>query len=472
MKDTLKNIFYNGIYQLVIIVLPLLTVPYVSRVLGAQKMGINSLVNSIPILLTTVILFGMNQLGVKTIAQSKFAERRKNFVQLWLIQAIIGLVTIILFITITTTFSKYARYYLLEVPFLIGSLIDISWYFVGIGQIKKVIVRNSIIKLIIVSSIFLLVRTKDDLWIYLLINSVTYLANIIFWISIKKEFGTIFKRKEFVLNKSLFISAVTVAIPTIAAQLYISFDQTLVGWIAGAKQLSYYALTQQMARAFITLIGSVSTVLMPKMASIIVDRNSNNSLVPLLKKSLNYTMLGSCLIVSLIVPNAKLFVTWFWGNTYEPMALDMSIGCLIIIFVSVGGVFANQYTLSRGLYRTFATPYYVGAIISLSMNLTLVPHLKSLGGTITIVLTELVVCVMRVVLVRKELPIGNLLKSNINYITSGLIAIIIGYLIPNFSNNQFILLVGKGSIILSCYFLLLLFMQDEFFTDIRSLIRK
>ncbi|PRO82084.1 teichoic acid transporter [Lactiplantibacillus pentosus] len=470
MKETLRNIFYNGLYQLIIIILPLLTVPYVSRILGAQGMGINSLINSIPMLLTTVIIFGMNQLGVKVIAQSSIEERRKNFVQLWLIQALVGTIIIGMFILVTVIFSDYAFYYLLEVPFLLGSLIDISWYFIGIGQIKKVILRNSLIKFIIVSFIFMLVHSKNDLWIYLLINSVTYLANFIFWISLKKDFGIVFEKNEVHFNKLFFFDALTVALPTVAAQLYISFDQTLVGWLAGPKQLSYYALTQQMARAFITLIGSVSTVLMPKMASIIVEEKNRQAIIPLLKKSLNYTLLGSCLIVSLIIPNSKLFVTWFWGDAYTPMALDMAMGCLIVIFVSLGGVFANQYTLSRGLYKKFALPYYIGAIFSLTMNIILVPQLQSFGGTLTIILTELLVCIIRIGLVRGELPISKLLKNDVNYLIAGIVTIIIGYLLPTAVSNQFISLLFRGFIGVGSYLIVLFLMKDELFTDMKKLI--
>ncbi|ERJ48154.1 oligosaccharide flippase family protein [Lactiplantibacillus plantarum] len=469
MKDTLKNILYNGLYQLVIIILPLLTVPYVSRILGSRGMGINSLINSIPLLLTTIIIFGMNQLGVKVIAQSGSNDRRKNFVQLWLIQAIVGVLVILLF-TVCSFFSHYAKYYLLEIPFLFGSLIDISWYYIGKGQIKKVILRNSLIKVLIVSSIFIFVRSANDLWIYLLINSITYLANFIFWVSLKSEFGRIFVREEVSFNRKYFLDAITVALPTIAAQLYVSFDQSLVGWLAGPRQLSFYALTQQMSRSFITLIGSVSTVLMPKMASISLQENGTQSVLVLLKKSLSYTSLVSTLIVSIIISNAKIFVVWFWGDSFAPMAVDMALGCLIVFFVSVGGVFSNQYTLSKGLYKSYALPYYIGAVFSLTLNLLLVPHFKSLGGTVTIVLTEFLVCVIRVIVLKDRLPVISLISQCRNYILAGIVTTVLVSLLPQLPGSLFLSLVFRSSCGVVLFMACLIVLKDDILVDINYIL--
>ncbi|MEJ1294743.1 oligosaccharide flippase family protein [Latilactobacillus sakei] len=294
MKKIFSNIMYNGIYQLLIIVLPFITVPYISRVLGAESVGVYSYVNSIPTFLSVVILMGMNQLGAREIAQSNRETIWSRFLGLWKIQAFVGVVVIILYTLVVIFTLDYKFYFLLEVPFLIGYILDISWFFIGLGEIKKVVIRNTSIKLILITSIFIFVHNPDDLWIYVLINSITYLANIIFWFSLKHEIKLI-QTIDITPTKIKFNywkKAIIVAIPMIATQLYTSFDQTLVKWLAGAVQLAYYSQSQMIARAVVGVVTSVSMVLMPKMAQIQASgdsENHNKSIFKLVKISLDYT---------------------------------------------------------------------------------------------------------------------------------------------------------------------------------------
>ncbi|OEH90014.1 hypothetical protein ATO00_07105 [Loigolactobacillus coryniformis subsp. coryniformis] len=154
MKKTFSDIIYNGLYQLFIIIIPIITVPYVSRVLGAHALGIYGYVYSIITFLSVLIAVGMNQLGPKVIAQTNRELRLKRFKQLWFIQFITGLIVIIVFICVTILLLPYKQYFLLEIPFLVGYVLDISWYFIGIGEIKKVVLRNTLIKMFALVLIF------------------------------------------------------------------------------------------------------------------------------------------------------------------------------------------------------------------------------------------------------------------------------------------------------------------------------
>lgn len=450
MKRTIENIIYNGVYQVFILFLPLMTVPYVSRVLGSENMGINSLVNSIPLLLSSVIMFGMNQFGVREIAQTKSEMVSKVFAELWLIQLIIGVLILVLFSSYFFSPVPFQKYYLLEIPFLIGSILDISWLFIGLGEIKQVVLRNTMIKIIIVSSIFIFVRGNGDLWIYLLINSLTYLANIIFWYRGHKILKNFLNIGYFKFNIKYFKNAAIVALPGLASQLYISFDQTLVGIMAGPTQLSYYALPQQMFRSLITLVGSVSTVLMPKMAELL-NKNRLDDVKRLLQKSYRFTLIVSFLITIELISNSTIFVRWFWGDGYNSMKTNLALGSLIIIFVSIGGVFANQFTLSKGLFMSYSVPYYVGAVVSIALNFILVPIFRSLGGTVTIVVTELVVFILRIFVLRNHLDVRYIVQGSQRY---AILAIIICVVFSNFHftlNSDFFSLILNGSLILAIY---------------------
>src|SRR5699024_5107415 len=116
--------------QLLILALPIITMPYVSRVLGRQALGKYSFVSSIAMLLSYVILMGMNQLGARVIARTTKDDGKlsKNFFELWQIQLLVGCLVIAGY-TIFSLYSSYRRYLLLNIPYLIAFALDISWFF-------------------------------------------------------------------------------------------------------------------------------------------------------------------------------------------------------------------------------------------------------------------------------------------------------------------------------------------------------
>ena len=454
MKKTTSDILYNGLYQVIILILPFMTQPYLYRVMHEEAMGINVLINSIPSLLSVVIMFGMNQFGVRTMAQAKREDRAQTFGRLWMVQLVVGMIVIALYTLIVVFFLDYKFYYLLEIPYLLGFTIDISWCFIGLGDIKKVILRNTLIKLLIVSSVFLLIHSPKDLWIYLLINSITYLANIIFWIDLPHLLGHMPKAHEYSWVKHYFVQALIITLPTIATQLYISFDQQLVGRLSNVIQLNYYAYPQSLARAIIAVAGSVSSVLMPEMARMLSNsKDGHHNAVRLLKTSLDYTLVLSTYLCVAFMINADKFTHWFWATTGTTMGWNMFWGSLIIIFVSYGGVLANQYTLSRGLFKIYSIPYYVGAVISVTLNVALIPHFGSLGATFVIVFTEGTVLFLRTFLIRHELPLRQVVAGEWTTVVSGLVTLFIGVMVPVNTSSLFVDLVIQ-TIMLTLVFLI------------------
>ncbi|GEP21941.1 polysaccharide biosynthesis family protein [Latilactobacillus sakei subsp. carnosus DSM 15831] len=477
MKKIFSNIMYNGIYQLLIIVLPFITVPYISRVLGAESVGVYSYVNSIPTFLSVVILMGMNQLGAREIAQSNRETIWSRFLGLWKIQAFVGVVVIILYTLVVIFTLDYKFYFLLEVPFLIGYILDISWFFIGLGEIKKVVIRNTSIKLILITSIFIFVHNPDDLWIYVLINSITYLANIIFWFSLKHEIKLI-QTIDITPTKIKFNywkKAIIVAIPMIATQLYTSFDQTLVKWLAGAVQLAYYSQSQMIARAVVGVVTSVSMVLMPKMAQIQASgdsENHNKSIFKLVKISLDYTAIVALYFTAALMINSAVFVPWFYGTKFTDMTQNMFWVSLIVIFISYGGVFANQYTLSQGKYVKFAIPYLIGAIFSILANIFLVPLYGSLGATGVIVGTELIVCLLRIVLVIGDFKKVGIFNDQLKYILTFIITLGLGLLLPIRVSNPLVTLIAQTILSTIVYFVLLIVLKTRVTNDGKQLLRR
>ena len=173
------------------ILIPIITIPYASRVLGAEGIGASSYTNSIAIFFTVLCVFGINNYGSKMIAyvRGDYKKISNQFWNIWFLQLVMSLIAgtiyIISFVILDILGMRFL--FIMQFPWILASLIDISWFFVGIEDFKKIVTRNVLVKVLGLILIFILVKSKADLWIYVLINSLcAFLGNLIFWILISK----------------------------------------------------------------------------------------------------------------------------------------------------------------------------------------------------------------------------------------------------------------------------------------------
>ena len=192
MKNSVKkNYIYNLIYQILVIILPLITAPYISRVLGAENIGIYSYTTSIS---AYFILFG--SLGISLYAQREIAyhqdnkkKNSKTFLEIIILRAITMLISITIFCVTFTTNGEYSFFYKILIIELIAQCFDISWFFSGLEEFKKTVIRNLIVKCISVVAIFLLVKTPEDLDLYFGIYVLSaFIGNISLWFYLPKYF--------------------------------------------------------------------------------------------------------------------------------------------------------------------------------------------------------------------------------------------------------------------------------------------
>jgi len=188
-KSVTKNYIYNLTYQILVLILPLITTPYVSRILGAENIGIYSYTLSIS---AYFILFG--SLGVALYGQREIAYSQKDknqyskvFWEIVIFRNITMLISIILFCLVFANGNQYQMYYKILVLELIGNCLDISWFFQGLEEFKKTVMRNMLIKFVSVISIFVFVKTQADLYKYFLIYVLSILiGNGSLWLYLPK----------------------------------------------------------------------------------------------------------------------------------------------------------------------------------------------------------------------------------------------------------------------------------------------
>lgn len=268
-KSVAKNYTYNLIYQILVMIIPLITTPYVSRTLGAEAIGIYSYTLSIA---TYFVLFG--SLGIALYAQREIAyvqddkeKRSKVFWEIVILRLITMSISMLFFYITFVQGQQYQLYYKVLLLQLLSVMLDISWFFQGMEEFKKTVIRNGIVKWITVIAILVFIKTPEDLTKYILIYVLgNVLGNASLWLYLPKMIKKI-KLKELTLRRHIK-PVFQLFIPQIAIQVYTVLDKTMIGKIVADKaELGYYEQSYKIINFLITITTSLGAVMVPRMAN-------------------------------------------------------------------------------------------------------------------------------------------------------------------------------------------------------------
>ncbi|WP_255302316.1 lipopolysaccharide biosynthesis protein [Bacillus cereus] len=177
MKKLTSNYIFVLLYNLITIITPLFTTPYVSRVLGAGNIGVDAYVNSIVQIFLVFIILNIGVYGRKQIASAQTKELvHEEFYSIYSVQFMTTFIVMFFYFLYVNQVSNFQNIFLLYGITLAATGLDIAWYFIGLEKVKHIMIRNILVRLLSIVSIFLFVKNKDDLWVFVLINSVTLLA--------------------------------------------------------------------------------------------------------------------------------------------------------------------------------------------------------------------------------------------------------------------------------------------------------
>lgn len=471
MKKTFLNILYNAVYQIFLVLVPLITVPYLSRILGPKTYGIYSNVNNIVQFLMIFCTLSVSYIGMRTISQTRAfgsqADLTEAFWGLWYFQALAGFVTIVIVVCLTSFFHiKYWNYLLLMVPYLISAQVDISWFFQGLADFGRVVLKNTAVKLVSVVLILLWVKQPSDLWKYMLIMSVsTMLGSFVFWLDIRRYVGR--PVRHFYQYKTTVNAIITLLIPQIATQIYTSLDKPILGLFQNSTQVAYYDNSQRISNMVLGIVTSISLVIMPKMAG-----EGKKEQRVILKKSLEATVMLGTMFAVIIMANTKEFVPFFFGSKFIPMTPLMFFFALTIVMIPTGGVFANQFALANHRDRDYAIPVIIGAFLEVILSYFLDRWYGATGAMIAILVTEFIVLLLRLWIVRDGYDFKYSFKEIPKYLVISAIVLAVGLFIPQIVSSAFFNMVLKSVIMFVLYVALMFLMKLDFNQDIIMLLKK
>ena len=384
----LKNYLYNLSYQILTIILPIITVPYVTRIFTSEALGNYVFYNSIVSYFSLFAMLGIGVYGTKQIAAA--SDVSSTFWNIYAIQLIASILAISVYVIAIFSIPQLGG----VIPLIVGitlfaKMIDISWLFSGKEDFKKITIRNVVTRIIGVISIFTFVKSSDDLYLYVfLIVIFDFLGQFVMWMPAKK----FIKRPSFntkIMKKNLH-PIVLLFLPQVAISLYVVLDRTLLGLLGSYSDVGIYEQGQKLISILLKVVSSLGVVMLPRVANLLSERRDKEAQNMVKFSFILYNLIIFPMIFGLIAVN-EVFVKLFLGKNFQDVKYVLYIVVINIMFVGWTNILGFQVLVVRNKNKEFMLSTTIPAFVSVVVNIAVIPFFGYIGASITSVVVDILV---------------------------------------------------------------------------------
>lgn len=425
MSSIRRNFMYNLLYQIIIMFIPLITIPYVSRIFQNSGIGIYSYSLSITQYFIMFGTLGITLYGSREVAYVK--EDRKTLSRTFWEITILKIGTtagaLILYCVICYLANKSLVIYGIQSINIIAAMIDITWLYTGMEDFKRIVLKNLFIRVLGVISIFLFVKSYNDLYLFIGINAMSVLVgNLLMWFGISEYIDKVSISNNGI--RSRIKPVIKIFIPQIAIQIYSVVDKTMLGYFTDMSQVGLYEQSQKIIVLILSIVTTLGTVMMPRMSNIYAN-NENKKMEYYLNKIL-VLVLGISIPTSFgIAAISEQMVPWFLGDSFKGASILIAILSPIIIFISISNVLGMQYLMPSNRVYEFTKSVVAGAIVNIILNIILINKFKAIGACISTVFAECVVTSLQCKYLSDKIKVSSIRDSCTKYLLSSIIMMII-----------------------------------------------
>ncbi|GBG96541.1 oligosaccharide flippase family protein [Lactococcus termiticola] len=467
----IKNMTLSTFYQLMGVLVPLVTAPYVSRVLGSSGLGINAFTASILSYFALFAALGIQAYGNREIAyhQNDVKARSKIFWELVILQAAASLIAILAFFIFLAFQRQYQVYFLLQALTLVSAMVNISWFFMGLENFEIIVFRYTILNLIIVILTFVLVRRPGDLWIYILLMMGSFLlANLSVWPFLKRELVRV-SIKELELRPHIG-PAVALLVPQIATTAYMNINKSMLGWMDSSSSVAYFTQADMIVRTAFTAVSSFAAAFLPRLSNLFSEGKIEEG-KKLILQSLQLMYVMSFLAIAGIIGVSSNFAVFFFGKGFEAVGNLMAIEASVILFFGIAVVLRSQYLMAVRRTKEITIASILALLINIIFNFPLIPLLGALGATITVMFTEAMVTFYLLWTVRQNFRYRDLFHQIWKYLIAAGLAYLVVVSINQHSSATLISFVIQALSGTAVYVLVLYLIKAPIVSLIASIIQ-
>lgn len=394
-----KNFAYKGLLTIANPIMGIITFPYISRVLGVENVG---LVNFVDNTISYFLLFatmGIGSIGVRAIAAAKGSQEEldKTFSNLFGMNLLFTLVVLgvyTLLIGMVPKFSQYTELFYIGTAKILFSSLLIEWFFNGIEDFKYITVRTLLIRTLYIASVFLIIKGPQDYKLYFIMTTAVVIINAVVNLFYSRKFVRINLNQLF--SSKFFKENILLGIYAIMTSMYLTFNVMYLGLVSDNVEVGYYTSAFKLYNLILSVFTAFTSVMLPRMSSLIAEGNDERART-LLNRSFDFVVhfaIPLFLCGGVLAPE---IIYLLCGSGYEGAILPMRIIMPAIVFVAIAQIIAVQIIMPLKRDKVLLGASLSGAFISLIINITIVPHLHSLGSAIVLLVSEFVVTLIYVI---------------------------------------------------------------------------
>lgn len=396
-KSLLENYIYSALFQVFRVISPVITIPYITRVLDSDGIGAFAYTNSIVNIFVMCGVLGINAYGGRIIAYNRdnFDKKSVLFWELFFLNLITNLIAFVIFIVFVQFSPEELKLlFYIQIFIFLTSIFETAWFFRGIEEFKVISARLFMTRLLGIIAIFAFVKTENDLPLYTFIISISgFIGCIFLWAQIKKEI-------KFVLPKiknifSHFVPTLNMFLPLIGAYLFVTIDKIMVGSMVGLEEAGIYEMGDRLIKVILPLIVSFTFVMSPRISNSIANKEFDKIDFYTQRSftAISYLSIPICLGIMAI---SKEFTPWFMGENFSSSYLIMNILACTLILTAWRGIAGTQILIPFEKEKICALITLIGIIVKVAINFMVIPVYKGAGAAVSTVVAELLITIISI----------------------------------------------------------------------------
>lgn len=474
MKSLKKNAVLNFIRSFMSLIFPLITFPYVSRILAPDGIGKVEYSNSIASYFTLLAGLGIGTYGVREVA-----KRRDNQYSLDKFSS-----EIFTLLTLTTAVSCFLYFCLIfAVPHLhdynvflmlaslniVFSTLGIGWFYAGLEEYSYITTRTIIFQIVSIILLFTLVKTKEDALMYLFIGVISSTgSNILNLIHARK-----FTKLRFVNpNLKAHIPSLMLLFGiSVISSVYNTLDTTMIGSLSTNTEVGFYNAATKINKIVLNLITSISYVVFPRLSY--YAEHDRKEFKNLINKSVIFIL---CISIPSVVGLNLLslpIMSILCGEKFLAAIPTMKIMNPIILIIAISNFIGAQIFIPLKKEKITIRAVTTAACVNFILNFILIRKYQSFGAALSTIIAETIVLTHQIIFGKEWFNIRKILINTVEFIISALVMAVFVILIKNsFINIKFQLVLGIVCGAVIYYAVLLLFRNELILTITKQFINK
>lgn len=456
---------------------PLITFPYVCRVIEADGIGQINFFQSIISYISLFTCLGIPMYAIREIARdrSDVVQMNRTAMEILLLHSMLTLVGYAIVAILCLTVPQIQ----VNIPlFLILSLtifftaIGCEWFYQGIEDFKYITIRGLIIKTVSVVLLFIFVKSKTDLLYYGCYTVFGVLGGNIF---------NFFRLRKYIHRENIIFSelhikrhikpVLKVFSFSVVTSIYLQLNTVLLGFLKNALAVGYFAAATKVMQMLLTMSACLGSVMMPR-ASHLIAENREDEFNRLIQKSYDFTLAIALPMTIGLIFCAPSLITALCGVKFEHSILPSQIIAPIILMVAISNVFGIQVLFPKGKINIVTLCCGIGAVADLILNLCLIPFFSYIGTSIAYLGAEVATTVSMYFIGRKYIPIIYFKKSHLTYALGCVVMALALYGISLLQLPTLTILLLQGCSGVLAYFIILCICKDEMLVHILSKIKR